>query len=391
MNKINGTAKKLVVKIAIIVLAVTSIAFSASALFMYSQLDRVKINKISKSDEDLGITPIQQDYEEQIKPIEKTNIISEAKTIEKAPPSSNKSPINEIPLKNKNQINETSPINKKSIKVEKNNAKENKITNIALFGIDVGRQKYEAAHSDAIMILSIDKVHKKIKLSSFIRDTYVNIDGHGKGRINAAYMFGGPQLAIKTINKNFNMDIRDYYTVNFSGLADIIDGVGGLDVNVKKNEINEINKYASEIAKIKKQRPTPITRAGMQRLNGKQAVAYARIRKVGNGDFDRTERQKEVLTALIVKIQNQGSGKYPYLISKMLPYVETSMSKSEIVKTGTDVFTAGISSVEWCRFPVNGNYEGKIINKAWYLITDINATRKHLHKFIYDDVNPTKK
>jgi anionic cell wall polymer biosynthesis LytR-Cps2A-Psr (LCP) family protein len=187
------------------------------------------------------------------------------------------------------------------------------------------------------------------------------------------------------------MNIRDYYTVNFSGLADIIDGVGGLEINVKKSEIDEINKYMREVARIKKQRATPITKAGIQRLNGKQAVAYARIRKVGNGDFDRTERQKEVLTALIVKIQNQGTGKYPYIISKMLPYVETSMSKTEIVRTGTDVFTAGISNIEWCRFPINGYYKGKIINKAWYLVTDIKATKKHLYKFIYEDVNPTKK
>lgn len=374
MNRINGAAKKTIFRVIMVVLAVISVTFSSSALFMYYQLDKVKINKISKNDQDLGITPIQKDYDGQMKQIGESDIISKAKPIEKLTPL------------NKNEIVEVIPNGEKTIKTE-----ENKITNIALFGIDVGRQKYEAAHSDAIMILSIDRIHKKIKLSSFIRDTYVDIDGYGKGRINAAYMFGGPQLAIKTINKNFNMDIRDYYTVNFSGLADIIDGVGGLDINIKENEIKEINKYVREIAKIKKQRPTPITRPGIQRLNGKQAVAYARIRKVGNGDFDRTERQKEVLTALIVKVQNQGTGKFPYIISKMLPYVETSMSKSDIVKTGTGVFTAGISSVEWCRFPINGYYKGKIVNKAWYLITDIKATRKHLHRFIYDDINPVIK
>lgn len=383
MNKNNGAAKKIVIKILIIVLAVTSIVFSASALFMYSQLDKVKINKISKSDKDLGITPIEVEPETQIKQIGEVKLINEAsqvqekqtvkekKVIEGAQPNREELPIKQIT----------------SSKVEK----KSKVTNIALFGIDVGRQKYEAAHSDAIMILTIDEVHKKIKLSSFIRDTYVNIDGHGKARINAAYMFGGPELAIKTINKNFNMDIRDYYTVNFSGLADIIDSLGGLELNVKKGEIDEINKYMREVAKIKKQKATPITKAGVQRLNGKQAVAYARIRKVGNGDFDRTERQKTVLTALILKIQNQGLGKYPYLITKMLPYVETSMTKGEIIKTGTEVFSAGISNIEWCRFPIDGYYKGKIINKAWYLVTDIKATKKHLHKFIYEDINPGKK
>lgn len=378
MNKYNGAAKKIAIRIIIIVLAVTSIIFSASAFFMYKQLDRVKINKISKNDNDLGITQIEAEPEVQAKETEERDIIPERTRsldeaiIEKKPP---------VKKANYGSDNKGGRITKKG----------SGITNIALFGIDEGRQKYEAVHSDGIMILTIDRVHNKIKLSSFIRDTYVNIDGHGRARINAAYMFGGPELAIKTINKNFNMNIRDYYTVNFSGLADIIDSVGGIELNVKEKEIAEINKYTREIAKIKKQRATPITKSGVQRLNGKQAVAYARIRKVGNGDFDRTERQREVFKALVGKIQKQGPASYPQLISKILPYVETSMSKGEILKTGTEAISSGKPNIEWCRFPMDGYCKGKIINGAWYLVTDINATKKHLHKFIYDDVNPSKK
>lgn len=377
MNKYNGAAKKIVIKVLIIVLAVTSIVFSASALFMYSQLDKVKINQISKRDEDLGITPIELEPDIQIEQIGKAQTIKEPMPFNENQPALEKKIIKETPK----AAQKTSPPREA----------KSKITNIALFGIDTGRNKYEAAHSDAIMILTIDETHKKLKLSSFMRDTYVDIEGHGKARINAAYMFGGPQLAIKTINKNFNMNVRDYYTVNFSGLADIIDSVGGVELNVKKSEIDEINKYMREIAKIKRQRATPITKAGVQRLNGKQAVAYARIRKVGNGDFERTERQKMVLAALIVKVQKQDPGKYPGLIAKILPYVETSMSKGEILRTGTEVAAFGISKVEWCRFPIDGYHKGKIINKAWYLITDIKATRKHLHKYIFEDVNPSKK
>lgn len=360
MNKYNGTAKKIAIRMIIIVLAVTSLIFSASAFFMYKQLDKVKINKISKKDIDLGIAPIEAVPEIQAKKTEEKIVIPEKR----------------LPLKKTNYGSDK---------------KDSEITNIALFGIDEGRQKYEAVHSDGIMILTIDRVHNKIKLSSFIRDTYVNIDGHGRARLNAAYMFGGPELAIKTINKNFNMNIRDYYTVNFSGLADIIDSVGGVELNVKEKEITEINKYTREIARIKKQRATPIKKAGVQRLNGKQAVAYARIRKVGNGDFDRTERQREVFKALIGKIQKQSPAGYPQLISRILPYVETSMSKGEILKTGTEAISSGKPNIEWCRFPMDGYCKGKIINGAWYLVTDINATKKHLHKFIYDDINPSKK
>lgn len=391
MNKTKVTAKRVAFRVLIILLAVTSIAFSASALFMYLQFDKVKINKISKNDKDLGITPIQMEQEEKISHVAEQDITSRAKEIEKVTPIKNEKQINEVPIKGNVEIQTKPPAAKVEKKSKAKYSNQSQITNIALFGIDTRNEKYEAVHSDTIMILSIDRSHKKIKISSIMRDTYVNIDGHGKARINAAYMFGGPQLAIKTINKNFNMNIRDYYTVNFSGLSDIIDEVGGVNINVKKSEINEINKYVREISKIKKMEPTLVKMPGLQRLNGMQAVAYARIRKVGNGDFDRTERQKTVLTAMITKIQNQGAGKFPYIISRMLPYVETSMSKGDIIKTGVDAFSAGISNVEWCRFPVDGYYSGKTINKAWYLVTDINATRKHLHRFIYEDVNPVKK
>lgn len=370
MNKYNGAAKKIAIRIIIIVLAVTSIIFSASAFFMYKQLDRVKINKISKNDRDLGITPIEAEPEALAKKTEERNVVPQKKDL---PEDDN---AGKRPAVKKNNYS--------------SNNKGSGITNIAIFGIDEGRQKYEAVHSDGIMILTIDRVHNRIKLSSLIRDTYVDIDGHGRARINAAYMFGGPELAIKTINKNFNMNIRDYYTVNFSGLADIIDSVGGVEINVKEKEIAEINKYTKEIAKIKKQRATPITKAGIQRLNGSQAVAYARIRKVGNGDFDRTERQKEVFKALIEKAQKQGLGSYPHLVSKILPYVETSMSKGEILKTGTEALSSGILDIEWCRFPLDGYCKGRIINGAWYLVTDIKATKKHLHRFIYEDINPAK-
>jgi anionic cell wall polymer biosynthesis LytR-Cps2A-Psr (LCP) family protein len=221
MREKKDTKRGLAVRIGLITLAVLAVAFSASALFMYYQLDKVRINRISKSDEDLGITEYEAEPEAEMSPAEVKRV-------------------------GENNNVEAKPITREKSK------EDNTIVNIALFGIDTGRQRFEAAHSDAIMILSIDNIHKKIKLSSFIRDTYVSVDGHGKKRINTAYMFGGPQLAIKTLNKNFRMNIRDYYTVNFSGLTDIIDSVGGVELDVGKDGISEINKYMSEIARIKR-------------------------------------------------------------------------------------------------------------------------------------------
>ena len=292
--------------------------------------------------------------------------------------------LNQIKKKTISQSNANLGITRTSQSSAKNED-DNKIVNIALFGLDTGREKYEAAHSDAIMILSIDKLHKKIKLTSIMRDSYVNIDGHEMNKINTAYAFGGPELAIKTINENFNMDIKDYVTVDFAGLSNMIDAVHGVEINVKQYEIKEVNKYAKEVAQIKKEKFIPVKKSGIQTLDGNQAVAYARIRKVGNGDFERTERQKEVLTALLYKIQKQSAAKYPFIVSKFLPYVETSMSNTDILKTGLNAYELGISNIYWIRFPEDGYCKGKIINKIWYLTFDLQETKKQIHEFIYDD------
>jgi len=277
---------------------------------------------------------------------------------------------------------EENPVTQEDLPEEQSN----KVTNIALFGIDTGREKYEAAHSDAIMVLTIDKVYKKIKLSSFMRDTYVEIEGYGRNKLNAAYAIGGPELAVKTLNQNFSLDITDYAIVDFVGLSNIIDIMGGVEVEVKEKEIQEINKYMKEVAEIKKEKPTPVTKAGLQLLNGNQATAYARIRKVGEGDFDRAERQKNVLSALFIKLKAQDVTKYPSIAATLLPYVKTSLSAKEIVTTAIDVLTQGIGDIDWYRFPLYGYCQGEFINGVWYLTTDLSVTSEHIHQFIYNDV-----
>ena len=134
-----------------------------------------------------------------------------------------------------------------------------------------------------------------------MRDTYVYIPGRGENRINAAYAFGGPALAIRTVNENYNMDIQKYVTVDFFSLEKIIDELGGVDIYVKDYEVKPLNgiiRSLNNLNKGKKCSPL-IEKPGMHRLNGRQAVAYARIRKVGNSDFERTDRQRAVLKSLI--------------------------------------------------------------------------------------------
>lgn len=262
------------------------------------------------------------------------------------------------------------------------------IVNIALFGLDK-RDKTEPGRSDTIMILTVDKLHKKIKLSSIMRDTYVEVNGHGKTKITHAFAYGGAQLAIRTINENFNMNIRDYASVDFFEFEKIIDSLGGVTIDVKPEEVSLINDKVLEIADIEKSSDDKVTKSGIQLLNGKQAVGYTRVRYTAGGDFVRTDRQRTVLSALLTKIQASGKAAYPEVISKLLPFTETSMGSMDIVKLGISIFTSNISTIQQERFPVDGYCIGKMIDGVWYLSTDLKATTDQLHKYIYEDVKPT--
>ncbi|MCM8710676.1 LCP family protein [Clostridium sp. SYSU_GA19001] len=303
---------------------------SSFAGYTYYQLSKVKITEISKTDEDLGIVRT---------------------------PSSNEDELN----------------------VEM----DDDIVNIALFGTD-RRDPNEKARTDTIMIATIDKKHKKIKLSSIMRDTYVKINGHGMDKITHAYFYGGPQLAIRTLNENFKLDIRDFVLVDFFSLEKIIDALGGVVIDVKKEEIPSMNKNMEEVA-WRENKPTAyVTTPGPQLLNGMQAVGYARIRNVGNGDYERTDRQRQVLNLLFDKVTAAGSLKYPYIVSQILPYTETSIDKSTMLKLGAQVFAANITTIDQQRFPLDKNSRDTKINGVYYLWADLNATAKNIHQFIYE-------
>jgi len=265
--------------------------------------------------------------------------------------------------------------------------KDEEIVNIAFFGLD-RRYAGEPARSDCIMILSVDKKHKKIKMNSIMRDTYVKVNGHSDTKINHAYAYGGPQLAVRTLNENFDMNIKDFVSVDFYKLENIIDALGGIEVNISEEELKYINFYIRETANIERKEVKEVTTSGNQTLNGMQAVAYSRIRYTAGGDFVRTERQRMVLASLFNKISGGGAAELSSNVSKLLPYVETSMSSMDIIKLGTSAFTTGTTNLEQERFPLDGYCNGMMLGGVWYLKTDLAATKDQLHKYIYDDVKP---
>lgn len=266
------------------------------------------------------------------------------------------------------------PKNNSELSIDKNTqekSKLNDIKNIAFFGIDT-RENSGVGRSDCIMVISIDGKHDKIKLSSIMRDTYVPIEGHGKTKLNHAYAYGGPQLAIKTINKNFGLDIKDFVTVNFFELADIIDTLGGVNISIEQDEIKHI--HSSEIS-------TP----GVYNLTGAQAVDYCRIRHAAGGDYKRTDRQREVLVALINKVFKMSNKQILEITPKLASKVRTNMSTGDIIKLASEVLTSNIRNVEQKRFPLDGNAKGQLINNVWYLITNVETTKKDINEFIFQE------
>jgi len=275
---------------------------------------------------------------------------------------------------------------------------EEKIINVALFGIDTRNEKSFSGRSDSIMILSINQKTKEIKLISVMRDSFVPIDHKGKityNKINNAYAKGGPELAVKTLNTVFGLDISEYATVNFYGMADIIDSVGGIEATVTKSEVTYINAGVVDHCKRAglNAEDYKINSAGTQHLNGIQAVAYSRIRYVSNAegesnDYGRTDRQRHVLNQLFQKAKSLDKSKYPAVIKAALPCCETSLSYTEILDLALSVMLKSPTFKE-TRVP-----DTKYIMKApktsagSIVYYDLNFAANLIHSFIYDGVSP---
>lgn len=268
----------------------------------------------------------------------------------------------------------------------------NQIKNIALFGID--SEDGLEGRSDAIMIATIDPVHDKIKLTSLMRDTYVYIDGYGYDKLNHAYAYGGPELAIKTINQNFGLNIQDFASVNFMSLPKVIDALGGVEISVGLEEYPYVNSITTNINNDYGFNSPLIDHVGPQTLTGVQALAYSRIRSTAGGDFERTQRQRTVMGAIFEKAKETSITSYPGILNKIMPMIQTNMSTSDILAMGTRVITMGQGNLEQQRFPLDEYSWGDTVpdglgNDIWYLMYDDKVTKAQVTDYIFDDKVPT--
>ena len=262
------------------------------------------------------------------------------------------------------------------------------IVNIALFGID--STDSTSGRSDSIIVATLDPIHNKLKLTSFMRDSYVNISSYGYDKLNHAYAYGGANLAINTLNTNFGLNITDFVAVDFASLPKIIDSFGGIDLTIREDEIQYINNYISHINSIDGTNSPLITTPGVHHVDGAQALAYSRIRYTSGGDFERTERQRAVLTALFNKALNVPATEYLDVISNLVQYVTTNLNTNEILKLATKIGSMGLNgvTVEQQRFPIDGYCEGAMIDGVYYLTFDAIATRTQVMNYIFNDQLP---
>ena len=207
-------------------------------------------------------------------------------------------------------------------------------TNVALFGLDSRENDLgKGNRSDTIMIASLNNDTKEVKLVSIYRDTLLELDDGSYNKANAAYAFGGPEGAVSLINRNLDMNIEKYVTVNFNALVDVIDAVGGLDLELTHDEVVHMNNYCVETSKVtgKSYEKIEPEVEGTYHLNGVQAVSYSRIRYTAGGDFKRAERQRLVLEKIADKVQNMSVGTVNKIIDSVFPQISTNFTLAEMI------------------------------------------------------------
>lgn len=248
------------------------------------------------------------------------------------------------------------------------------VHNIALFGVD--QAKGSVGRSDAMIILSIDKENKKIKMTSLARDSLVPIDGHGEEKLTHAWAYGHAKLAVKTINQAFGMNITDYAYINFEEFKEVIDYIGGVKVHVSALELETLNYTPNENEKV------PGT--GMQHLNGRQALLYSRIRS--DSDTNRTARQREVLIAMYEQVRSQPISKLPETLRKVLRLCHTNMQSDTIMDIARWALL-NVPTIESLSMP-NDQLKpwGGILDRqrGWVRIYDLDAAKKVLYSFLYE-------
>ena len=267
-------------------------------------------------------------------------------------------------------------------------------TTIGLIGLD-GRdgELKTGARSDTMIIASINNDTKKVKLVSVYRDTYLRIgeDSEGNGqynKANAAYAKGGPEQFLSMLNTNLDLNVTDFVSVDFQAVAEAVELLGGIDVELKEEEVVHLNNYCVETSKVTGMDYTPLEeKAGVHHLNGVQTVSYARIRYTSGNDFRRAARQREVIYKSVEKAKNSDIATLSKILDKVFPKVYTSFTKAEILQMGMSMMSYDIE--DQTGFPFDHLYGERVKDAMGGLDVVLPVTLESnvikLHEFLYPE------
>ena len=265
-------------------------------------------------------------------------------------------------------------------------------TNIALFGLGsrTPGSLGEGELSDTIIIASINNETKEVRLMSVYRDTYLNRADDTYGKCNAAYSKGGPKQAMEMLNTNLDLNIKYYVSIDFTALIKTVDLLGGVEIDVKEEEIDAINGYMYETTEIAEKAEDDsinpyndfITEPGLQTLYGVQATAYCRIRKVGNNDFERTERQRRVIEQIVEKAKSAGLGTINSIIDEVFPLIATNIPQTTLIGMAASMMSYELG--ESSGFP-SYRSDARMDGQQVVVPADLVANVKERHKFLFDE------
>lgn len=254
-----------------------------------------------------------------------------------------------------------------------------------LIGSDA-RAPGERGRSDSMILVSMNRKTSKITVTSLLRDIYLKIPGIPEGnRLNAANAFGGPALLLETIRRNFGITVGRYVSVDYGTFIGLIDRLGGVEAELSDEEIGVANGYIREMNEQEGLSPDTgiLGKSGVQTLNGKQALSYARIRYVGNGDFDRTRRQRLILQNILSKLTRQNVLQFNALMNDFLPEVTTNLTRGEVLSLILAVPSVSKEPVEYCQVPADGTYSYRTVRGMSVLEIDLKKNAEEMRKKIY--------
>ncbi len=293
-------------------------------------------------------------------------------------------------------MNDNQPMDEVDLSnLEPNEQLPSNVFNILLLGVDNRSTDLQRGLSDAVIICSVNLDTGSIKLTSIARDTAVIVPGFkNQNRINVAYKRGGPELSMKTVNRNFDMNIQRYVVVNIHGLADIIDTLGGVDIEMTSMEAGRINYELRKEPMDKVKRKKVEAKDGVQHLDGMQAVTFARIRGI-DSDLERTHRQRKLLEVLLSTVmKDMDIGKFISLVEAALPYGQTNLTLAELMQLGTAVLggegmqklQSGGEIMEQLRIPMDKKFGYRDIAGATLVYLspkNLKLSIETIHNFIY--------